>query len=54
MLLPFTSLQKIAIAARYARSGSLWLANSVPDVIEKSFLQDRQRQRGALLARRQS
>jgi hypothetical protein len=35
MLLPLTSLAKIAIAIRYERSGILCAANSVPAVIEK-------------------
>jgi hypothetical protein len=35
MLLPFTSLQKIAIAARYIRRGSLREAKRVPPVIAK-------------------
>jgi hypothetical protein len=42
-----TSLQKIAIARRYERSGILWNANSVPLVTEKSFRHALQRQRGA-------
>jgi hypothetical protein len=56
MLLPFTSLQKMAMAARQSRSGLLCEANSVPEVIEKSLPQSlsRQRQRGAPFGRRQS
>src|SRR5207244_11164796 len=51
--LPLTSLQKTAIASRYALRGSLWNANSVPLVTEKSLRQALQRQRGAPFGRRQ-
>ena len=54
MLLPLTSFAKIATAIRYARSGILWKANSVPDVTLKSLRQALQRQRGAPFGRRQA
>jgi hypothetical protein len=41
-------LQKIAIAARQSRKGSLCEANGVPDVMLKSFLHARQRKRERL------
>ena len=54
MLLPLTSFAKIATAIRYARSGILWNANSVPEVTLKSLRQALQRQRGAPFGRRQA
>ena len=43
-----------SLAVMIPAAGSLWLANSVSDVIVKSFLQARQRKRGAPFKRRQS
>src|ERR1700722_8778102 len=51
MDLPLTSLAKIAIAMRYARSGILCEANRVPDVREKSLWQALHCQRSAPLRR---
>ena len=52
--MPFTSLMKIAVAARDCRNPSLWNANKVPDVMEKLLRHALQRQRGAPFALRQS
>jgi DUF1009 family protein len=54
MDLPLTSLQKIAMAARYDLSGILCEANSVPAVSVKSFLHARQRYRREQFGRRAS
>ena len=52
--LPFTSLMKIAMAARYDCKGSLCHANSVPDVTVNSLLHALQRHRGGPFGRRTS